>query len=177
MPVVITMSAISAFWASTAKAWRITRSCWAVRARKTPRSARFADPASIAKASWMRSRTSSTPIRTFGTAASVSSTPIAASARSRSRNASMLVRAGRLAEDNFIPVVDGVALPDGPVIVSLKRFLAERDHILARGGALGVRLETGESPQELQPYLGKLAVVVLHIPGFRDGRAFSAARL
>ncbi len=89
----------------------------------------------------------------------------------------MLVKAGRLAEDNFIPVADGVALPDGPVIVSLKRFLAERDHILARGGSLGVRLETGESPQELQPYLGKLAVVVLHIPGFRDGRAFSAARL
>jgi uncharacterized protein (DUF934 family) len=89
----------------------------------------------------------------------------------------MLVKAGRLAEDNFTPVADGVALPDGPVIVSLKRFLAERDHILARNGALGVRLETGESPQELQPYLGKFAVVVLHIPGFRDGRAFSAARL
>jgi uncharacterized protein (DUF934 family) len=89
----------------------------------------------------------------------------------------MLVKAGRIVEDNFAPAADWEALPDAPVIVSLKRFLAERDHFLAGGRPFGVRLESGESPQSLQPYLGKLAVVVLHIPAFRDGRAFSAARL
>jgi uncharacterized protein (DUF934 family) len=89
----------------------------------------------------------------------------------------MLVKNNRIVEDSFTPVADGEALPDAPVIVSLKRFLAERDRILARESALGVRLESGESPQGLQPDLGKLAVVVLHIPAFRDGRAFSAARL
>jgi uncharacterized protein (DUF934 family) len=89
----------------------------------------------------------------------------------------MLVKAARIVEDSFTPVADGEHLPDGPVIVSLKRFLAERDRILARQQPLGVRLESGESPQELQPYLPKLALVVLHIPAFRDGRAFSAARL
>jgi uncharacterized protein (DUF934 family) len=89
----------------------------------------------------------------------------------------MLVKDNRIVEDNFTPVADGEALPDGPVIVSLKRFLAERDHFLASGRPFGVRLESGESPQALQPDLGKLAVVVLHIPAFRDGRAFSAARL
>ena len=89
----------------------------------------------------------------------------------------MLVKAGRIAEDAFTPVADGEELPDAPVIVSLKRFLAEHDSILARRQPLGVRLESGESPQELQPYLSELAVVVLHIPAFRDGRAFSAARL
>jgi uncharacterized protein (DUF934 family) len=89
----------------------------------------------------------------------------------------MLVRAGRISEDPFTPVADGQALPDAPVIVSLKRFQAERDQLLVREQPLGVRLESGESPQELQAYLPKLAVVVLHIPAFRDGRAFSAARL
>jgi uncharacterized protein (DUF934 family) len=89
----------------------------------------------------------------------------------------MLVKAGHIVEDAFTPVADGVELPAGPVIVSLKRLLAEHDHILARERPVGVRLESGESPQELQPYLAKLAVVVLHIPAFRDGRAFSAARL
>ena len=89
----------------------------------------------------------------------------------------MLVKAGRIVEDSFALVADGEKLPDAPVIVSLKRFLAERDQFLVREGALGVRLESGESPRELQPYLPKLAVVVLHIPAFRDGRAFSAARL
>lgn len=89
----------------------------------------------------------------------------------------MLVKAGRIAEDSFIPVADGKELPDAPVIVSLKRFLAERDQFLVRKQPFGVRLESGESPQELQPYISRLAVVVLHIPVFRDGRAFSAARL
>ena len=89
----------------------------------------------------------------------------------------MLVKAGRIIEDSFTPVADGEALPDAPVIVSLKRFLAERDQLLVREQPLGVRLESGESPQELQPHLPKLAVVVLHVPAFRDGRAFSAARL
>jgi uncharacterized protein (DUF934 family) len=89
----------------------------------------------------------------------------------------MLVRDNRIVEDVFRVVADQEELPDAPVIVSLKRFLAEHDHILAREQPLGVRLESGESPQELQPYLTKLAVVVLHVPAFRDGRAFSAARL
>ena len=89
----------------------------------------------------------------------------------------MLIKGNRIAEDPFTPVADGEQLPDAPVIVSLKRFLAERDQLLVRGQPLGVRLESGESPQDLQPYLAKLAVVVLHIPAFRDGRAFSAARL
>jgi uncharacterized protein (DUF934 family) len=89
----------------------------------------------------------------------------------------MLVKAGRIAEDSFTLVANGDQLPDAPAIVSLKRFLAERDQFLVRNQPLGVRLESGESPQELQPYLDKLAVVVLHVPAFRDGRAFSAARL
>jgi uncharacterized protein (DUF934 family) len=89
----------------------------------------------------------------------------------------MLVKDNRIIEDRFTPVADGEALPDRPVIVSLKRFLAERDHFLASGQPFGVRLESGESPQALQPDLGKLALVALHIPAFRDGRAFSAARL
>jgi uncharacterized protein (DUF934 family) len=89
----------------------------------------------------------------------------------------MLVKNNRIVEDAFTPVADGEALPDAPVIVSLKRFLAERDQFLVRKRPLGVRLESGESPQELQPYVSMLAVVVLHIPAFRDGRAFSTARL
>jgi uncharacterized protein (DUF934 family) len=89
----------------------------------------------------------------------------------------MLVKAGRIVEDAFTPVADGEELPDAPVIVSLKRFLAGRDQFLVREQPFGIRLESGESPQALQPYLGTLAVVVLHIAAFRDGRAFSAARL
>jgi uncharacterized protein (DUF934 family) len=83
----------------------------------------------------------------------------------------------RMAEDSFTAVADGEALPAGAVIVSLTRFLAERDSLLARGTPLGVQLETGDSPEKLGADLHRLAAVVLHVPYFKDGRAFSWARL
>jgi uncharacterized protein (DUF934 family) len=89
----------------------------------------------------------------------------------------MLVKGGRTAVDAFATVADGVPLPAGPVIVSLKRFAAEKTALLARGVPLGVRLETGDSPESLGEDVHKLAVVVLHVPHFKDGRAYSWARL
>jgi uncharacterized protein (DUF934 family) len=89
----------------------------------------------------------------------------------------MLVKAGRIADDPFTAVEDGGAVPEGPVIVSAKRFLAEKDALLARGALLGVRLETAETPEILGQDVHKLAAIVLHIPTFKDGRAFSWARL
>jgi len=86
------------------------------------------------------------------------------------------VSAGMI-DDPFTPVADGEALPDGAIIVSLKRFLEETDVLIARAAALGVRLETAESPEKLGVHLNRLAVIVLHVPYFRDGRAFSWARL
>jgi uncharacterized protein (DUF934 family) len=83
----------------------------------------------------------------------------------------------RMIEDSFTPVADGEALPEGAIIVSLKRFRAESDALLARNAPLGVRLETGESPEILTQNLHKFALIVLHVPYFKDGRGFSWARL
>ena len=89
----------------------------------------------------------------------------------------MLVKAGRIAEDIFANVPDGEAVPEGAAIVSLKRFLAEGEALLGRGAPLGVRLESEENPEVLGARVHGLAVVVLAVPKFRDGRAFSWARL
>jgi uncharacterized protein (DUF934 family) len=89
----------------------------------------------------------------------------------------MLVKGGRIVDDAFLAVADDTPLPGGPILVSLKRFRAERETLLARGEPLAVRLETAESPETLAPDLHRLAAIVLHIPTFRDGRAFSWARL
>jgi uncharacterized protein (DUF934 family) len=83
----------------------------------------------------------------------------------------------RVAEDSFTLVADGEVLPDGGAIVSLTRFLAEKDALTARNRPLGVQLETGDSPEKLGADLHRLALVVLHVPYFKDGRAFSWARL
>ena len=89
----------------------------------------------------------------------------------------MLVKGGVAVDDAFVNVADGDALPHAPVIVSLKRFLAEHDTLVARGTPLGVRIESAQSPEALGAHVHELAVVVLVIPAFRDGRAFSWARL
>jgi len=80
--------------------------------------------------------------------------------------------------DGFVDIADGTPLPaEGPVIVSLARYQKERDTLLARGTPLGVRLETAESPELLGEDVHNFALIVLHVPYFKDGRAFSWARL
>jgi uncharacterized protein (DUF934 family) len=81
------------------------------------------------------------------------------------------------AEDTLMAVADGQALPPGAIVVTLAHYQAERDSLLARKAPLGVRLETGESPEKLGADLEHFAAVVLHVPYFKDGRAFSWARL
>jgi len=82
------------------------------------------------------------------------------------------------AERAFVTVADADPLPaEGPVIVSLKRFRSERDLLLARGERLGLRLDASESPELIGDDIHKLVLIVLQVPYFRDGRAFSWARL
>jgi uncharacterized protein (DUF934 family) len=82
------------------------------------------------------------------------------------------------ADRTFVPVADGDPLPaEGAVIVSLKRFQAARDVLLARTDKLGLRLDASESPELIGADVHKLALIVLHVPYFRDGRAYSWARL
>lgn len=89
----------------------------------------------------------------------------------------MLVKNGRMADDPFVVVPDGEPVPSGPALVSLKRFLAETEALLGRDAPLGVRVESAESPEPLGERVHRLAVIVLDIPRFRDGRPFSWARL
>ena len=88
-----------------------------------------------------------------------------------------LIRNGEIARDEFAVVADDGALPDGPAIVSLDRFAKERGALLARNTPLGVRLKSDQSPAALGEDVSRLALVMLEFPKFRDGRAFSWARM
>jgi len=90
----------------------------------------------------------------------------------------MLIKRGRIVDDPFRALADGEPAPQsGAILVSLKRFGAEKDALLARGFPLAVRVAAGESPQSLSDDVHKLAAVVLLVGYFKDGRAFSWARL
>jgi len=85
---------------------------------------------------------------------------------------------GAFVEDPFFFVPDGKAYPDEKgAIVTLGRFLGERDNLFAHRSLVGVRLASSENPQVLKADLPRLAAVVLEFPKFRDGRPFSWARM
>ncbi len=89
-----------------------------------------------------------------------------------------LVKNGKIATDIFVHVTDGAELPgDGAVLVSAARFLEDPDTLLKRAGKLGVIWPNNRDVDDLVPYLDRLAVVGLMFPTFRDGRAYSQARL
>jgi len=89
-----------------------------------------------------------------------------------------LVEGGRIVDDRYVAIADDAPVPDRvPVIVSAKRFLAEAGTLIRRDGSLGVAWPNDRRVAELAPWLGHLTLVALHFPKFRDGRAYSQARL
>lgn len=88
-----------------------------------------------------------------------------------------LIKSGAYAQDAFAPVADDAPLPTGAVLVSLARFQKERDSLLERNTPIGVKLQSHENPEILGEDVSRLSLVALEFPKFRDGRAFSWARM
>ena len=89
-----------------------------------------------------------------------------------------LVKQGRITTDLFVHVADGAELPgDGAVLVTAERFLADPEALLRRPGKVGVVWPNNRNLDDLVPHLDRLASVALVFPTFRDGRAYSQARL
>lgn len=89
-----------------------------------------------------------------------------------------LVRNGELVEDPFVDVSGADTLPErGAIIVSLEQWQSHRDALLARGEPLGLRLRSDQMPDAVRSDVGHFDVIALEFPKFRDGRAYSYARL
>ncbi len=89
-----------------------------------------------------------------------------------------LIKDRRIVADDWRHVADGEALPaEGGVIVSLARWQAERDSLDGRNAPLGIRLKSDERPDSIAADLDRFGLVALEFPGFKDGRAYSTARL
>ena len=80
-------------------------------------------------------------------------------------------------EDALTTVDDDQPIPHGDVLVSLALFQRERTSLLRQGRNLGVTLGPTDAPESLVVDLQGLSVVALSFPKFRDGRAYSAARV
>ena len=82
------------------------------------------------------------------------------------------------AENHWSYVADDAPVPaDGAIMVSLKRWLIERDALSSRAAPVGVALEAGADAQAHLADLAERPLVALEFAKFADGRAFSYARL
>jgi uncharacterized protein (DUF934 family) len=89
-----------------------------------------------------------------------------------------LIKNGAVTADPYVTVSDDAALPGGtPVIASAARLLANAAEILSRDTPVGVIWPNNKTVADLVPLLDRLAVVALVFPNFKDGRAYSQARL
>jgi uncharacterized protein (DUF934 family) len=89
-----------------------------------------------------------------------------------------LVKDGKITADAFVRIADDAEIPaEGAVLVSSTRFLADPETLLRRGGKTGVIWPNNRDLDDLVPWLDRLAAVALVFPSFRDGRAYSQARL
>ena len=89
-----------------------------------------------------------------------------------------LLKDGKLSDDIYTDVSALEDLPaDGAIIVSLPQWQAQREVLIGRGEPLGIVLRSDEKPELIRDDLGHFSVVALDFPVFRDGRAYSYARL
>ena len=89
-----------------------------------------------------------------------------------------LVRSGRIIEDRFARVENDAPIPaEGAVLIGAERFVAQAAELAARSSEIGVIWPNNRDIDELAPWLDRLALVALMFPVFKDGRAYSQARI
>jgi uncharacterized protein (DUF934 family) len=80
--------------------------------------------------------------------------------------------------DRYMRVLDDAALPERVgVIVPAARLIADAAELRRREVPTGVLWPNDRRVAELAPHLDWLALVALSFPHFKDGRAYSQARL
>jgi uncharacterized protein (DUF934 family) len=89
-----------------------------------------------------------------------------------------LVKHGKIVDDGFVTILDEQPIADDvAVIVPAARLCADAGEFAARSGQTGVIWPNDRPVSELAPHLHRLALVALVFPTFRDGRAYSQARI
>jgi uncharacterized protein (DUF934 family) len=89
-----------------------------------------------------------------------------------------LVKNGKITADALVRVADDGDLPaDGAILISAARFLGNPEALSRRAAGTAVVWPNNRDLDDLVPHLSRLAAVALVFPTFRDGRAYSQARL
>jgi uncharacterized protein (DUF934 family) len=91
-----------------------------------------------------------------------------------------IIKNRQISEDQWQQIAadaDVSQLPAGNIIVPLALWQAHRELLLQRQGQLGIRLNGDNEVAEIAADLPRFSVIALQFPAFRDGRAYSMARM
>lgn len=89
-----------------------------------------------------------------------------------------LLKNGQLVDDIYKDVSQESIVPViGAVIISLDQWQAHRAALEHRTDPLGIRLGSDEKAERIADDLAHFDLIALDFPIFRDGRAYSTARL
>jgi len=90
-----------------------------------------------------------------------------------------LIRNGApVTDDAWLRIGDDDPIPaEGPALVSMARWLRERERLAARNAPVGVALAAGEAPDAIMNDLDRFGLIEIAFSQFKDGRGFSYARL
>ncbi len=89
-----------------------------------------------------------------------------------------LIKGGEIIDDPWIKLADDDPVPpEGSLIVSYPRWQQDSQILISRARPLGLLLASDQSPVLIADDLDHFEVIALEFPIFRDGRAFSYARL
>ena len=89
-----------------------------------------------------------------------------------------LIKNNAIINDPFADATGQEKIPArGPVLVNFEQWQAHRELLLRRDAPVGIKLRSDQTPELIAADLPSLAMVALEFPVFRDGRAYSYARL
>lgn len=89
-----------------------------------------------------------------------------------------LIKNGVEVANDWVSVPDDAALPeDGKALVSLARWLADKETLEQSNAPLALALPNTAAPESLNGDVHRFAMIALHFPKFSDGRAYSQARI
>ena len=80
-------------------------------------------------------------------------------------------------EGSWTHLGDEEPVKTSPCTVSLGRWLKEREELLRSPSPVGVRLSSADAPETLATDLQAIALIVLDMHPFADGRSFTQARI
>ncbi|OSQ37150.1 DUF934 domain-containing protein [Thalassospira mesophila] len=82
-------------------------------------------------------------------------------------------------DNEWVALDDESSVPESGanVLVSLARFKAEHDSLIARNGGLGVLLVPGDAPEDLADDIDRFSLIAVKFPAYTDGRGYSYGRI